>query len=1688
MSDLNTTTHDVMNDALPIRDSDQQDTVDTIHNQLAYLQQLYGLSSALLKASTPQELLEVIIAPLQDTGIRASIYKTVYDDNGQAEYAETIAQHNAYIPVGGRFSLRTAIGRALASAPSTPIIIDDVNQGHAVIDAPLAAVLATNKVTSLTFVPLSSTDGRWIATMQLSWHQPFRIPQTVLDLYEILIPQLAAVIDNRWLLVEAQQSLREAARLHETSARLSDAHDEQAVIEVMGDVLRAENINAVTLTLFNTGDYDTSTEYHVIGSWRADGRSIQGESGQIAEIPLGNHLTRSQLTVINDLTTDPRLDPATRETMQQQGIQSLAVVPVTLGMRWMGYLSISSAQPYYYPAATLNFLEIVGKQLTSLLDRFALMRQTERRAQELQTVAEVSASAAQNLKLDELLQNVVDLVKERFGLYHAHIYLLDAQQDILNLVAGAGEVGRVMVASKRSIPLHSPRSLVATAAREKHGQTVNDVTQSPSFLPHPLLPETRAEMAIPMRVGDTVIGVLDVQSSEVGRFTQDDMRVKATLADQIAVAIQNARAYQEVEKARKETQRIFETSTDLIGSANFNGQFLTLNPAWQRVLGYTQEELLATPFIELVHPDDMAETIAAAAKIYQGNDTATFANRYLAKDGQYRWIEWSTASDIEAQMVYFVARDVTEQKIATRQVAMNNALMRSIIDATPDWIFTKDRDFRYTMVNEGFAKSMQRRPEDVVGKTDIELGFPEDIVFGNFDKGIIGFRNDDLFVLNSGQEIHNPYDPAKTADGSIVVFDTRKIPLRDARGEVYGVLGFAHDITEVTRRANEMQTVSEVSTRAARNLNLDELLPNVSALVKERFNLYHAHIYLVDEAEGLLKLTAGAGDVGRQMVAEGRVIPLLAEKSLVATAARRKHGIIVNDVLVDENFLAHPLLPHTRAEMAVPLMVGDEVLGVLDVQSDTANRFTDNDIQVQTILAEQIAVAVQNARLFEEAQTRLRDITLSITLTEILRRDSDTDTLIESLLNAIGSSFDADSAVFTVVNKHTNQWNGVGGVGTVTMALAKTFIDPYEFYTHGVEALENQKVITISDTSKYPNFPQAYIDILGLKSVMTIPVFTGSEATGVVFLNFTTPRRFTDDEILLAGSLSNQISAALERRASEAALAASESRFRGIADSLPGTLYQFGVVDGTWQMNYVSPAIEILTGISAEQIMADFENLVRLFLPDEVPAFIESVSQAVSESENWFYEGQLVNAKTREVRWWQAIATPTRLADGRLVHNGVILDITERKNAELMLAKRAVELQTVSELATETASALNTDAVLQEIVDLVKERFDLYHAHIYLIDNETDSLKLAAGAGEIGRIMMERGHRIPSNAANSIVARAAREQEGLIVKDVQSFEYFLPNPMLPQTRAEMAVPLVASGKVIGVLDVQARQKGRFSLEDLNVYTILAGQVAVTIEKARAYAEIEKQAGREREAAERLREVDRLKSQFLANMSHELRTPLNSIIGYSEVLLDGVDGELPEEAMEDVQAIHESGKHLLTLINEILDLAKIEARQMKLDLMPINPDEFLSDIHKSAHILTKNKSVEILLEKEIDTDFIQADKVRLRQIMWNLVSNAVKFTEKGSVTIRYGQRGDMIYVKVIDTGIGIAADKIGLIFERFSQVDGSSTRRAGGTGLGLTITQQLVQLHGGEIEVESELGVGSIFTFTVPAYPRESKAS
>jgi signal transduction histidine kinase len=401
----------------------------------------------------------------------------------------------------------------------------------------------------------------------------------------------------------------------------------------------------------------------------------------------------------------------------------------------------------------------------------------------------------------------------------------------------------------------------------------------------------------------------------------------------------------------------------------------------------------------------------------------------------------------------------------------------------------------------------------------------------------------------------------------------------------------------------------------------------------------------------------------------------------------------------------------------------------------------------------------------------------------------------------------------------------------------------------------------------------------------------------------------------------------------------------------------------------------------------------------------------------------------------------------------------------------ASELGTVAQVSTAASTILETDALLQSVVDLSKSSFNLYHSHIYLMNESGNKLILKAGAGNIGRLMSLEGLEI-SIDAESLVAHAARTRQGVVSDNVRKSVDFLPHPLLPNTMSEMAVPMIVGDKLIGVLDLQSDKENFFSEEDLEIQKVLTAQVAVAVENSQQYSE-------QVQTASKLRELDQLKSEFLASMSHELRTPLNSIIGFADVLLEGLDGELNERMEEDVRLIRESGRHLRELIGEILDMSKIESGKMELRYETIDIPQMSQDIMATANPLAQEKGLELILDMDKNVNTIEADRTRLRQIMWNIMGNAIKFTEKGSVTLSVQAKSDHLLFSIRDTGIGIKEENKSVVFEQFRQIDGGLNRAAGGTGLGMPITKKLVELHGGEIWVDSVYGQGSTFLFTIP---------
>jgi signal transduction histidine kinase len=285
--------------------------------------------------------------------------------------------------------------------------------------------------------------------------------------------------------------------------------------------------------------------------------------------------------------------------------------------------------------------------------------------------------------------------------------------------------------------------------------------------------------------------------------------------------------------------------------------------------------------------------------------------------------------------------------------------------------------------------------------------------------------------------------------------------------------------------------------------------------------------------------------------------------------------------------------------------------------------------------------------------------------------------------------------------------------------------------------------------------------------------------------------------------------------------------------------------------------------------------------------------------------------------------------------------------------------------------------------------------------------------------------------------------------------------------------MLKEGRVVGGITIYRPEVRPFTHRQIDLLSTFANQAVIAIENVRLFHEIQ-------ETSRQLEIAGKHKSEFLANMSHELRTPLNAIIGFSEVLLEKMFGEMNEKQEDYLKDIHSSGKHLLSLINDILDLAKVEAGRMELNLatfdLPTAIDNALTLIRERA----MRHSIALAAEVEPQLGELNADERKVKQILLNLLSNAVKFTpEGGRITVAAHQLGNMVEIAVTDTGIGIAPEDHAAVFEEFKQVGTDYTRKAEGTGLGLALTRRLVELHGGAMRLESEPGKGSTFAFTLP---------
>jgi signal transduction histidine kinase len=413
------------------------------------------------------------------------------------------------------------------------------------------------------------------------------------------------------------------------------------------------------------------------------------------------------------------------------------------------------------------------------------------------------------------------------------------------------------------------------------------------------------------------------------------------------------------------------------------------------------------------------------------------------------------------------------------------------------------------------------------------------------------------------------------------------------------------------------------------------------------------------------------------------------------------------------------------------------------------------------------------------------------------------------------------------------------------------------------------------------------------------------------------------------------------------------------------------------------------------------------------------------------------------------------------------------------LTRSVDKLTALGEVGRAVSSTLDLDTVLSTIVSRAIQLSGTDGGSVYEYDEATEEFSLRASR-DLPEAYVEQVRDGRPRKGEGAVGRVAQTREPVQIADISdpaAYESRVRRTLLQiGLRALLAVPLIAEDELVGALIVMRKRTGTFAAEEVALLQTFATQSALVIQNARLFREIE-------EKSRQLEAASQHKSEFLANMSHELRTPLNAIIGFSEVLSEKMFGELNDKQEEYSKDIHASGQHLLSLINDILDLSKIEAGRMELELTEFDLPTALENALMLVRERAQRRS--LTLHKEVDAGLgqIQGDERKIRQVVLNLLSNAIKFTpEGGRIELAAAPKDGCMEVSVTDTGVGIAPEDQERVFEEFRQV-GTAEKKAEGTGLGLTLCRKFIELHGGKIWVKSQLGQGATFTFTIPVRRR-----
>jgi len=1483
-------------------------------------------------------------------------------------------------------------------------------------------------------------------------------------LVEEIADQLSLALENARLFEETQISLSRTEALFEVSRAAIAFEDITELLQSVADTIAA--VLPAQRTLVMVCDLEREQITHFFES-NAPPIPIGENSYQELMNGLSGWCLREKKPALSlKRQVDQRESEIARQMRVQSGDGSVVVVPMIYHDQVLGTLTAINTQSQPdFTQSDVDLLSAMSNQVATALANANILRQEQRRRQIASTLSEIARVIGGSLDLRQIAERLLAQLSDVLDFDTASLQIIEG--DLRQQIGSIRKSGQSKTGPQsESLRPISEDPLIRSVVESKHPLVLANTKAHPLWNGSPENAQVRSWVAAPLLRGEEVIGLLILNHSVPSTYDAESADLLSAIAAQAAVAIHNARLYQQAQDRSRQLQTAAEVSRAA-------SSILDPNP-------------LITQSVSLIRE--------RFGLYYVGLFLVDERGTWTREPGKWAVLRAGTGEAGRIQI----------ERNHKLEIGGTSMIGQCVALAQPQ-------------ISQQVTAEEQRFANPLLPETRSELALP---------------------LISRGQVIGamtiQSTKSAAFTDEDIAILQTMA-------DQVGNALQNANLFDQIQARAEELAVLNEMSRQLTATVDVSAITRNIYLFTSRLIDTSTFFIGLFDEGTNLIHFPLATEDNQEILIPARRKGQGLTEYVLESHEPLLLHEN-VDGWLRDQGVELIPIGTESETQIAqswlgVPMLLGDTAIGVIGVQNNEPHHYDPQDEDLLMAIASQGAIAFQNASLFEQIQQRSVELQLINRVVTQVAASLDLNESLQIVADEIGQVMKAGSVGITLLNEeHTTltiMAEYISHPGIPSLLGSEI---PLEGNLATQKVIETRKRLVITDP-KNNALTEASHDLMqkrGIETILILPLIVSGEVIGTVGVDILEKDHdFSDNQIDLIETIILQAATAIDNA----------RLFDRVETALNETQ---ALYDASAELNAVNSFDDILAVLRSHTLLAEADNNISINIFDrpwsgnDMPDWTITISRwsklpsdAVSDryplkafpaaqsllkaSEPTIIEDVAnqpdLDEATRalyleQVRAGSTIFVPLTIA-GQWI--GYINGIYSQPRHFF-----SDQVRRLTTLASQATVAIQNIQLLEETRRQLRDLGTISNASQTL---SSAPLEIGGVAEIIAQIFIE---VLGGNSTATITLRESEfsdqmktvtslqksDDEIIYVPNLEQWDFNLRDypatqivmenlePLVinlqdpnadPAELAFMAkdnvqqmiiIPLAIKGQSIGVLELEYLEETRPPTSDeLNLVMTLANQAAVALENARLYED-------QRQTAEQLREIDTLKSQFLANMSHELRTPLNSIIGFSRVIMKGIDGPVSDLQQQDLSAIYNAGQHLLNMINDILDISKIEAGKMELAFDDVDIKNVVESVLSTARGLVKDKPVQLITAIEEDLPIITADPTRVRQILLNLISNAAKFTDDGSITVTASKRINQqerqeIYISVIDTGPGIGEEDQRKLFIPFSQVDGSPTRKVGGTGLGLSITRLLVELHGGEIGVNSVEEMGSTFWFTLP---------